>query len=62
MIGRMIAYFLVHRSPAPKFFSSLMYDILAYGCESCTPTVADIVDTEMKEKVQKVVVSSFLRL
>ena len=54
MAGRMIAYFLVHRGPAPCFFSEVLYQALTLGPEGTVVSVGDISDADIRHKVQRV--------
>ena len=51
----MIAYFLVHRGPAPHFFSDNLYQLLVNTNKFADKlTVNDVKDPDVKENIMKV--------
>lgn len=51
VVGGIIAYSIVHGGPSPRFFSEKMYRMLVHGAESFKPTLDDVADYELKQKL-----------
>uniref|UniRef100_UPI00398E42A3 G2/M phase-specific E3 ubiquitin-protein ligase isoform X1 n=2 Tax=Pristiophorus japonicus TaxID=55135 RepID=UPI00398E42A3 len=58
--GRMIALSLVHGGPSPNFFSTTLFNCLAYGPEITEPTMEDVTHFEVVQKIKKIKESSTL--
>ncbi|XP_013855982.1 uncharacterized protein LOC106511791 [Austrofundulus limnaeus] len=54
MAGRAIAVSLVHGGPAPRFLSPVLFSCLVGGPNAACPTLKDITDAELHEKLKKV--------
>ena len=53
-VGVASAMSIVHGGPAPAFFSTAVADFLLYGLDKTYPTVNDIPDMDVREKIDKV--------
>lgn len=53
-VGVALAMSIVHGGSAPAFFSTAVADFLRYGLEKAYPTVHDIPDIDIREKLEKV--------
>lgn len=53
-VGQMIAYFIVHRGPLPSFFKPIMFDILVNGIDNVPVSSEDIIDYDVKERINQV--------
>lgn len=55
--GVSLAMSIVHGGPAPSFFTEAVFfaDLLLYGLNKTCPTVSDVPDMDIWEKVDKVV-------
>ncbi|XP_037548507.1 G2/M phase-specific E3 ubiquitin-protein ligase, partial [Nematolebias whitei] len=60
MAGRAIAVSLVHGGPAPRFLSPVLFACLVGGPAAACPTLKDITDADLHEKLQMVSESSTL--
>ncbi|XP_078089830.1 G2/M phase-specific E3 ubiquitin-protein ligase isoform X2 [Mustelus asterias] len=58
--GRMIAISIVHGGPLPNFFSTTLFNCLAYGPEVTEPTMEDVTHFEVAQKIKQVKESSTL--
>ncbi|XP_078418992.1 G2/M phase-specific E3 ubiquitin-protein ligase isoform X2 [Cetorhinus maximus] len=58
--GRMIAISIVHGGPSPNFFSTTLFNCLAYGPEVTEPTMEDVTHFEVTQKIKKIKESSSL--
>ncbi|XP_067847489.1 G2/M phase-specific E3 ubiquitin-protein ligase [Heptranchias perlo] len=58
--GRMIAISLVHGGPSPNFFSTTLFNCLAYGPEITEPIMEDVTHFEVMQKIKKIKESSTL--
>ncbi|XP_067895470.1 G2/M phase-specific E3 ubiquitin-protein ligase isoform X2 [Heterodontus francisci] len=58
--GRMIALSIVHGGPSPNFFSTTLFNCLAYGPEVTEPTMEDVTHFEVIQKIKKIKESSTL--
>ncbi|KAL3861655.1 hypothetical protein ACJMK2_007680, partial [Sinanodonta woodiana] len=52
--GQMLAYFIMHRGPSPKFISHALYMALAEGIASIQPTPNEIYDYELHGQVEAI--------
>ncbi|KAI2650691.1 G2/M phase-specific E3 ubiquitin-protein ligase [Labeo rohita] len=52
--GLAIAVSLVHGGPSPGFLSPTLFTCLVNGLESANPTLDDIADTDLYEKIKKI--------
>lgn len=52
--GRAIAVSLVHGGPGPGFLSRTLFSCLVNGPESAKPTLSDLSDSDLYEKVKKI--------
>jgi hypothetical protein len=50
----MMAYFLVHRGPAPCFLSELAYNIVAFGPAKAKATIANVRDESLRARLAEV--------
>ena len=53
MAGKIIAFAIAHYGILPQFFGERLFKIMILQ-DDPTPSVDDIVDVELREKVQKV--------
>ncbi|XP_038158564.1 G2/M phase-specific E3 ubiquitin-protein ligase-like isoform X2 [Cyprinodon tularosa] len=60
MAGRAIAVSLVHGGPAPRFLSPVLFAGLVGGPNAVCPTLKDITDADLQEKLKTVSESSTL--
>ncbi|XP_050401791.1 G2/M phase-specific E3 ubiquitin-protein ligase-like isoform X1 [Patella vulgata] len=51
LFGKIISYSVIHRGPVPRFFSGILYDLIAFG--SCEPKLDDIVDYQIREQIKE---------
>ncbi|MEQ2256320.1 hypothetical protein ILYODFUR_023056, partial [Ilyodon furcidens] len=58
--GRAIAVSLVHGGPAPQFLSPVLFARLVGGPNAACPTLKDVTDADLHEKLKKVSESSTL--
>ncbi|XP_041070754.1 G2/M phase-specific E3 ubiquitin-protein ligase isoform X2 [Carcharodon carcharias] len=58
--GRMIAISIVHGGPSPNFFSTTLFNCLAYGPEVTEPNMEDVTHFEVTQKIKKIKESSNL--
>jgi len=54
VVGKVLAYCLVNRGPAPNFLHSMLYTTITEGADKAKPTVSDIVDLDMRKKMKMV--------
>lgn len=52
--GRAIAVSLVHGGPAPRFLSPTLFTCLVQGPETVKPSLKDVADSDLKDKLEKV--------
>ncbi|MED6240040.1 hypothetical protein ATANTOWER_015161 [Ataeniobius toweri] len=60
LAGRAIAINLVHGGPAPRFLSPVLFASLVGGPNTACPTLKDVTDADLHEKLKKVSESSTL--
>ena len=53
-VGAMLATSIVHVGPPPSFFSNAVADYLLYGMHKTKPTIADIPNDTIRQKLIKV--------
>ena len=53
-IGVLFGLSLIHGGPAPQFFSSAVADYIIYGASNVKARPLDVVDSEIREKIEKV--------
>ncbi|MEQ2299657.1 hypothetical protein AMECASPLE_017425 [Ameca splendens] len=60
LAGRAISVSLVHGGPAPRFLSPVLFASLVGGPNAACPTLKDVTDADLHEKLKKVSESSTL--
>lgn len=54
LAGRAIAVSMVHGGPSPGFVSNTMYDCLVKGPANTSPTIEDVSDLDLRQKIKQV--------
>lgn len=53
-MGKIIALSILHGGPGPVFFSSAVVDYLFGGIATVRPSIEDIPDQQVQDKIRKV--------
>ena len=63
LVGVVLAWSLAHGGPAGNFFSTTLYDSVAYGPNLKPPRLKDVPDPELKQKIiQESFINQLIRL
>lgn len=54
-VGKILAYMLVHNGPLPHLFSLFTYQLLVLGPDNVIVKTDDLYDTDLKERISKVI-------
>lgn len=54
VVGRIIAFCIVHKGPLPTFLHSQLYIAISEGCDRAKPVIKDVIDIDQQHHLSEI--------